>query len=124
MLFLGNTGQADIMYKDLTDISLRMLHYLHKDSVDELIGNLDENYIDNSTAKNTGMYYNTNNIYYNLGYWDEEIYRLGVVYIFNNGSVSPVYNIRGRDKIPLKNKVLTSYDLTNYKIINEKTNER
>ena len=124
MLFLGNTGQADIMYKDLTDISLRMLPYLHKDSVDELIGNLDENYIDNSTAKNTGMYYNTNNIYYNLGYWDEEIYRLGVVYIFNNGSVSPVYNIRGRDKIPLKNKVLTSYDLTNYKIINEETNER
>jgi hypothetical protein len=27
------------------------------------------------------MYYDPNNIYYRLGYWDEEIYRFGIVFI-------------------------------------------
>ena len=40
-------------------------------------------------------YYNTENIYYRLGYWDEEIYRFGIVYILNDYTLSPVFNIRG-----------------------------
>jgi hypothetical protein len=40
-------------------------------------------------------YYNTKNIYYNVGYWNEEFYRLGIVYIFNDNTKSPVYNILG-----------------------------
>jgi hypothetical protein len=30
-----------------------------------------------------------------VGYWPDEIYRLGVVYIMNDDSLSPVYNLRG-----------------------------
>jgi len=40
-------------------------------------------------------YYNPQNIYYNLGYWPDEIYRLGVVYIMNDDSLTPVFNLRG-----------------------------
>jgi hypothetical protein len=42
-------------------------------------------------------YYNTKNIYYNVGYWNEEYYRLGIVYIYDDGSLSPVFNILGYD---------------------------
>jgi hypothetical protein len=40
-------------------------------------------------------YYNTENIYYNVGYWNEEYYRLGIVYIYEDGSLSPVFNTLG-----------------------------
>ena len=30
-----------------------------------------------------------------MGYWDDEIYRFGIVYIFNSGDLSPVFNVRG-----------------------------
>jgi Xaa-Pro aminopeptidase len=42
-------------------------------------------------------YYDSKNIYYNLGYWPDEIYRLGVVYIMKDDSLSPVFNLRGCD---------------------------
>ena len=40
-------------------------------------------------------YYNPLQTYYSLGYWPEELYRFGVVYIFMDDSLSPVYNLRG-----------------------------
>lgn len=42
-------------------------------------------------------YYNTLNTYYRLGYWPDETYRIGIVYIFNDNSLSPVFNLQGRD---------------------------
>jgi hypothetical protein len=42
-------------------------------------------------------YNNSNNIYYNLGYWGGETYSFGIVYIYSNGSTSPVIPIRGID---------------------------
>ena len=42
-------------------------------------------------------YYNPLNLYYKLGYWPNELYRLGVVYIMQDGSLSPVFNLRGCD---------------------------
>gem|GEM_PF-2024959 len=30
-----------------------------------------------------------------MGYWNEEYYRLGIVYIYNNNSLSDVFNISG-----------------------------
>ena len=40
-------------------------------------------------------YYSPLNIYYKLGYWPDEIYRFGIVYIYDNDKTSPVYNLRG-----------------------------
>jgi hypothetical protein len=45
----------------------------------------------------TGCYYNAKNIYYRLGYWPGEIYRFGIVYIFEDNSLSPVINLQGVD---------------------------
>ena len=65
-------------------------------STEENIGNLSHQYTE--WYPNTGYeYYNANNIYYRLGYWDEEIYRFGIVYILNDYTLSPVFNIRGKN---------------------------
>lgn len=40
-------------------------------------------------------YYNPENVYYKVGYWPDEIYRFGIVYIFEDNSLSPVFNIQG-----------------------------
>ena len=100
MLFLGNITKPDLMYQDLTDISLRMFPFLETKPLDKEIGNVSDGYIDLSSTSSPYEYYNTKNIYHRLGYWDEEIYRFGVVYIMNDGSLSPVYNVRGMKDIP------------------------
>ena len=66
------------------------------------IGSLNQNYEDSSIDKSLisdhgYCYYNTKNIYYRLGYWPDEIYRFGIVYIFNDNSLSPVINLQGID---------------------------
>jgi hypothetical protein len=47
-------------------------------------------------------YYDTQYIYDKTGYWPGELYRLGVVYILKDGSLSPVFNIRGATNITEK----------------------
>lgn len=88
MLFLGNVQKPEIPYKDLQDLSLRIYPTLTTAS----IGNCDQNYYDGTGGYE---YYNVLNIYNKLGYWNDEIYRFGVVYIFNNGTLSPVFNVLG-----------------------------
>lgn len=46
-------------------------------------------------VKGAAEYYDPKNIYNKLGYFPEEYYRLGIVYIYNDDSVSGVYNLRG-----------------------------
>ena len=104
-LFLGNVTKPDIPYKDLADLSLRMLPTLQKQDSKNIIGQVDYNYQDDSSITNSYEYYNTKNIYYNVGYWDNEIYRLGVVYIMSDNSLSEVFNVRGGNNI---------YDISNY----------
>lgn len=43
------------------------------------------------------LYYSSNNVYHHTGYWDDEFYRFGIVYIYNNNILSPVFNIQGCD---------------------------
>jgi hypothetical protein len=43
------------------------------------------------------LYYSADNIYNNVGYWDDEFYRFGIVYVYNNNILSPVFNIQGCD---------------------------
>ena len=93
MLFMGNVEKTDIPYKELADLSLRF--YPQVIQSDD-IGFVDANYSDSSGKYE---YYNVKNIYYKLGYWNDEIYRFGVVYIMKDFSLSPVFNIRGREII-------------------------
>jgi len=44
-------------------------------------------------------YYDPKFIYEKTGYWAEEIYRLGIVYIMPNNELTPVFNIRGANNI-------------------------
>jgi hypothetical protein len=40
-------------------------------------------------------YFNSLNVYNNIGYMPEEYYRLGVVFVYNDDTYSSVYNLRG-----------------------------
>lgn len=109
MLFLGNSCKPDMMYKDLSDISLRLLPYLIESDSERFIGKTSYDYSDLSDQSYSHEYYNTLNIYNKVGYWNEEIYRFGVVYIMKDGSLSPVYNIRGKNGIPKFKELQSAY---------------
>jgi len=93
MLFLGNVHKPDIPYKELADLSLHFLPFLKQENYQV---DMDERYIISTYNKG---YYDPKFIYDKTGYWGEEIYRLGVVYIMPNDELSPVFNIRGADNI-------------------------
>lgn len=109
MLFLGNSCKPDMMYKDLSDISLRLLPYLIESDSERFIGKTSYDYSDLSDQSYSHEYYNTLNIYNKVGYWNGEIYRFGVVYIMKDGSLSPVYNIRGKNGIPKFEELQSAY---------------
>lgn len=118
-LFLGNLTSPVIDYEDFTDLSLRMLPYYKAESADNVIGNLDHKYKDVGNSDTGYEYYNVQNIYNKLGYWNEEIYRLGIVYILNDDSLSPVFNIRGANEIP---KVGTTFNWTKSDLLDDSGN--
>lgn len=90
MLFLGNVGQKETynLYKQLKNVAQQITVTLKQHSS---IGNVTNDYGSNGG----GEYYNTQNIYNYLGYWPDEYYRFGVVFILNDGSTTPVFNVRG-----------------------------
>lgn len=93
MLFLGNVHRPNIPYNELADLSLRFLPYLKQEKYPLQI---DQEY--NIQSSEIG-YYDPKFIYNKTGYWNKEIYRFGVVYILPNGELTPVFNIRGGDRI-------------------------
>lgn len=93
-LFLGNIRKPEIPYAELEDLSLRFLPYL-EDSEDYPL-TIDKDYNIKSSSRG---YYDSKYIYNNVGYWNHEIYRFGIVYIMSNNSLSPVFNIRGIDNL-------------------------
>lgn len=94
MLFFGNVETDVVNNKDLQNISYFIDVSLKQK--DHSIGWINENYKGKEGDNLTQVeYYNPQNIYYNVGYWPDEIYRLGVVYIMNDDSLSPVFNLRG-----------------------------
>lgn len=91
--FAGNVTKDYEIFGKLEKYSLHITPEL---SFDENIGNLTTNYDELYPDIESGYeYYNAKNIYKRLGYWNEEIYRLGIVYILNDYTLSPVFNIRG-----------------------------
>ena len=89
MLMLGNVHKPEIPYKELSDLALHFCPYLKNK---EYECSIDQNYTINTSSQG---YFNPQYIYSYVGYWNKEYYRLGVVFILNNGELSPVFNIRG-----------------------------
>lgn len=94
MLFMGNVSKYVPNFEEFSKVSLGFVPYYTSEAAESgILANLRETYLG-------GGYYNTKNIYNKVGYWNEEIYRIGVVYVLKNGSLSPVYNIRGCNNLP------------------------
>jgi hypothetical protein len=91
MLFFGNIWKPEIDYEFLEKASLL---FIPTTQIEEKanVGSFSGKYKDFS--KKYG-YYNSKQLYYNLGYFPEEYYRLGIVYILKDGTLSTVFNIRG-----------------------------
>ena len=125
MLFMANVHKPDIPYQELSDLSLRFLPYLKEENYDVVIN---QDYSINTYEQG---YIDPAFIYNKTGYWGEELYRIGIVYILPNGQLSPVFNIRGANKITKYSdsvKGYTSFDLFDkegkrvYIDFNEQTN--
>ncbi len=87
-LFFGNVDQPEIPYEDLADCALRFLPVL---KTDDYNFNINTDYV-GSTAN---TYYDPSYIYSSVGYWDDEIYRFGIVFIQSDNTLTPVFNTRG-----------------------------
>lgn len=98
MLFFGNVDKPTIPYKELEDLSLRVYPTV---SNDINIGYLDQDYkkVDLDDALRMAEYYEAGNVYSHTGFWNKEMYRLGIVYIMKDDSLSPVFNVRGKNGI-------------------------
>lgn len=112
-LFFANIKEPDLYYKDLLDLSLHIVPYVKRFPSKEKIGHISQKDYseDSGIIENPeqhifkGEYYNTKNIYYNVGYWNEEYYRLGIVYINKDGSNSPVFDLPGGEIGGFTNKL-------------------
>lgn len=98
MLFFGNVDKPTIPYKELEDLSLRVYPTVSNNTN---IGYLDQNYnkVELDDAIRKAEYYDANNVYSYTGFWNKEMYRIGIVYIQKDDSLSPVFNIRGKNGI-------------------------
>ena len=88
MLFFGNIQDQVIDYKELSDLSLRFMARPDKSKVYSPVPHDYNNVISDT-------YSDPKFIYGYTGYQNHEIYRFGVVYLMSNGTLSPVFNIRG-----------------------------
>lgn len=90
MLFLANTDKPKIDYNDFADCALRFIPQLDTSERYEASGI--HNYYTGS-ASNT--YFDPSYIYKKTGYWNDEIYRFGIVFIKSDNTLTEVFNVRG-----------------------------
>lgn len=95
MLFFGNVQQTVLANDELQNISYFIEAKCVKGRDIGFVNPLNYSRKDNNDNIGQIEYYNPISIYYYLGYWPEELYRFGIVYIFKDDSLSPVYNLRG-----------------------------
>ena len=96
ILFLGNLSRPKIPYRDLADCALRFLPY--QDST-LMYPSMNVNY----SNETRGTYWDPSFIYNYTGYWDDEIYRFGVVFIQSDNTLTDVFNIRGGELPSIEN---------------------
>ena len=113
-LFMANIHKSKIEYDLLSKLSLCFCPYKVEEPYPLVNDGINESY---EISANSNGYYDTQYIYDKTGYWPGELYRLGVVYILKDGSLSPVFNIRGATNIvPKEYLENTLYD---YKVIQD-----
>ena len=98
-LFMANIHKTKVEYDTLSKLSLCFCPYKSEEEYPLVNGGMDEQYEISSSI--TDGYYDSQFIYDKTGYWPGELYRVGVVYILKDGSLSPVFNIRGATNIPV-----------------------
>lgn len=89
MLFFGNVGQTVAQEAELQNCSYFIEVCLTQG---ETIGWVNPK---DYTYKGSREYYDPENIYYRVGYWPDEYYRLGIVYILNDDTITPAFPLRG-----------------------------
>ena len=89
-LFLGNTTQGYENHDLLSRLALYIIPQIDTSQSCD-ISHLSSSYKGDISK----TYYDPRFIYNYTGYWDDEIYRFGVVFIRNNNTFTPVYNVRG-----------------------------
>ena len=99
-LFMANIHKSRVEYELLSKLSLCFCPYKHEETYPLADDGINEVY--EIRAKSDG-YYDTKFIYDKTGYWPGELYRFGIVYILKDGSLSPVFNIRGATNVSTKN---------------------
>ena len=97
-LFMANVHKSKIEYDLLSKLSLCFCPYKSEERYPLVNDGIDCEYHINTMSDG---YYDTKYIYDKTGYWPGELYRIGVVYILKDGSLSPVFNIRGATNIPV-----------------------
>ena len=105
---MANIHKSKIEYDTLSKLSLCFCPYKSEESYPLINGGMNENYEISSWSMG---YYDTQYIYDKTGYWPGELYRIGVVYILKDGSLSPVFNVRGATDIPIFNGSNYYYDV-------------
>lgn len=110
-LFLGNITQVEYDYNTLIEHAktIKIKEVLEYISHDDLTNTEDVEYLSDQVINFKFGYANPKNIYYNLGYWGAEAYVFGIVYIYEDGSESPVFALKGADN-SLYNPVYSSDD--------------
>ena len=88
ILFFGNVVKNSDNYKELQDCALRIIPEL----VVEKGMNIPS--YDYASGGKSG-YYDSTNVYNKVGYFNQEYYRFGIVFIYKNGTLSNVYNTLG-----------------------------
>lgn len=88
MLFFGNVTNQIIDYKEFADLSLR---FTARPDNTKAYSPVPHDY--NNVTE--GTYSDPRFIHNYTGYQNHEIYRFGIVYLMSNGTLSPVFNIRG-----------------------------
>lgn len=111
MLFFGNVQNQNIDYTELSDLSLR---FTARANTEQRYDPGTHDY--NVASRNT--YVDPLFIYNFTGYQNHEIYRFGIVYLLKNGTLSPVFNIRGM----YFNEKDTEY--TNFPVLQQKDGQQ
>lgn len=105
VLFFGNLNKQEHDWEALRRASWKIIPSIGQE---KNVGSIDFNYnLTGQDNEHTGGYYNPYNVYSRVGYWPDEIYRFGIVYIFNDNSLSPVFNIPGVDFQKVKSLKIT-----------------
>ena len=111
MLFVGNIHNDAIDYEKFDSFAK-----LLRTSISNISEGLD---FVNGTYTSSGEYYDPQNIYSKLGYWPNEYYRFGIVFLLSDGSKTNVFNMCGGSILDMNYWITQTDDPNTYTNYNE-----